>query len=163
MNRSVLLVFGERRVVFYVVVVTVDDRARVEPGRAVLELQAHTHELGLDLVDRLRTKVADIEQVGLAASEKLTHGVDALTLEAVVGPDGQVEILDRQGKISRECGIGGRGAHVDSLGLDVELAGQAEELDQSLAGRRHGVPGSHRVPVSYTHLRAHETDSYLVC
>src|SRR5450631_4241276 len=145
MNRSVLLVFGERRVVFYVVVITVDNCARVEPGRAVLQLQAHTYELGLDLVDRLRTEVADVEQVGLAASEKLTHGVDALTLETVVGPDGQVEILDRQSKISRECGVGGRGAHVDTFGLDVELAGQAEELDQGLACGRHGITGSHRV------------------
>src|SRR5664280_3769236 len=98
MNRSVLFGFGEGRIVFCVIVVTVDNCARVEPGRAVLELQAHTHELGLDLVDRLRTEVADIEQVSLAASEKLTHGVDALTLEAVVGPDGQIEILDRQSK-----------------------------------------------------------------
>src|SRR5664279_325475 len=99
MNRSVLLVFGERRVLFYVVVITVDNCARVKAGRAVLELQAHAHKLGLDLVDRLRTEVADIEQVGLAASEKLTHSVDALALEAVVGPNGQIEVLDGQSKI----------------------------------------------------------------
>jgi len=39
-----------------------------------------------------------------------------------------------QSKISSQCGIGGRGAHVDALGLNVELAGQAEELDQGLPG-----------------------------
>src|ERR1035437_1278098 len=144
MNRSVLFVFGERRVVFNVVVVTVDNCAWVEPGRAVLELQAHAHELGLNLIDRLRPEVTDIEQVSLTASEKLAHGVNALTLEAVVGPHGQVEVLDRKSKISCECGIGGRGAHVDALGLDVELAGQAEELDQGLPGGRHGVTGSTR-------------------
>src|SRR5665647_3826961 len=103
MNRSVLLVLDERRVLIHVIVVAINDCARVEPGRAVLELQAHADELGLDLVDRLGTEVADVEQVGLAAPDELTHGVDALALEAVVGP------------------------------------------------------------VSYTHLRAHETDSYLVC
>jgi hypothetical protein len=54
-------------------------------------------ELGLDLVDRLRAEVADVEQVGLAAGDELAHGVDALALEAVVGPDGQVQVLDRQG------------------------------------------------------------------
>src|SRR5450756_2911286 len=132
MNRSVLLVFGERRVVFYVVI-TVNNCARVEPGRTVLELQTHAHELGLHLVDRLRTEVADVEQIRLAASEKLAHGVDALTLEAVVGPDGQVEVLDRQSEISGQRRICRRGAHVNALGLDVELAGQAEELDQGLS------------------------------
>src|SRR5665647_3211661 len=31
------------------------------------------------------------------------------------------------------------------------------------AGRYHGLAAHARLPVSYTHLRAHETDSYLVC
>src|SRR5918998_3346688 len=47
---------------------------RVEPGRAVLQRQAETDELHLDLVDRLRTEVADVEQVGLAAAHQLTDG-----------------------------------------------------------------------------------------
>src|SRR5665647_1661168 len=114
MNRSVLLVLDERRVLIHVIVVAINDCARVEPGRAVLELQAHADELGLDLVDRLGTEVADVEQVGLAAPDELTHGVDALALEAVVGPDGQVEVLDGQSKIGGKRRVGGRGAHVDT-------------------------------------------------
>src|SRR5829696_10559966 len=65
------------------------DRGRDESGRAVLEGQAHRRELHLDLVDRLRTEVADVEQVGLGAGDELTDGVHALALEAVVGPDGE--------------------------------------------------------------------------
>jgi hypothetical protein len=46
---------------------------------------------------------------------------------------------------SAASGVGRRRAHVDALGLDVELAGQAEQLDQRLAGRRHRVTRRHRV------------------
>ena len=35
------------------------------------------------------------------------------------------------------------------------------ELDENL--KKLGVEGYHIETVSYTHLRAHETDSYLVC
>src|SRR5919198_655451 len=58
---------------------------RVEPGRAVLQREAEADELHLDLVDRLGAEVADVQQVRLAAGDELTHGVDALALEAVVG------------------------------------------------------------------------------
>src|SRR5438067_13746384 len=75
--------------------VVVTDRGRVEPGRAVLQRKTQPDQLHLDLVDRLGPEVADIEQVCLAASDELTHGVDALTLEAVVRADGEVELLDR--------------------------------------------------------------------
>src|SRR5690554_423402 len=51
-SRSVLLVLGEARIV-----VEVGDGRRIEPGRAVLESQAHLDELGLDLVDRLLAEV----------------------------------------------------------------------------------------------------------
>src|ERR1700761_3185721 len=74
----------------------VNGTARVEPGRGVLQRQAHVHELLLDFLDRLGAEVADVEQVLLAAGDKLAHGVDALTLEAVVGPDRQGQGLDRQ-------------------------------------------------------------------
>src|ERR1700712_2672304 len=66
-------------------------RRRVEPGGAVLEREAEADELELDLVDRLRTEVADVEQVGLAARDQFADGVDTLALEAVVGPDREVE------------------------------------------------------------------------
>ena len=75
--------------------------ARVEPGRGVLQRQAHVHELLLDFLDRLGAEVADVEQVLLAAGDKLADSVDALTLEAVVGANGEVQLLDRQGEIGR--------------------------------------------------------------
>src|SRR3954470_16843628 len=139
---SVLLVLDEGVVV--VVAVRRQGRVRVEAGRAVLEGQAHLDQLGLDLVDRLRTEVADVEQVLLRAADELTHGVDALTLEAVVGPDGQLQVLDREGEVGGQLLVDGRRADVDALRLDVELAGQAEQLDQGLAGRRDGVARTDR-------------------
>ena len=117
---------------------------RVEAGRAVLEGQAHLDQLGLDLVDRLRTEVADVEQVLLRAADELTHGVDALALEAVVGADGQLQVLDREGEVGSQLLVDRRRADVDALGLDVELARQAEELDQGLAGRGDRVAGTDR-------------------
>src|SRR5690606_7560573 len=92
-SSSVLLVLGETGVF----VVALDDRGRVEARRAVLETQTELGELGLDLVDRLGAEVADVQQILLAARDELTHGVDALALEAVVGTDGEVQVLDRQG------------------------------------------------------------------
>src|SRR5699024_1076322 len=85
---SELLVLGERGILVTALVVLFVVRGpRVEPGRAVLEGQAHVVQPRLDLVDRLRAEVADVEQVRLAAPNELTHAVDALALEAVVGAD----------------------------------------------------------------------------
>ena len=70
--------------------------------------------------------------------------MDALALEAVVGPDGQLQVLDREGEVGSELLVDRRGADVDALGLDVELAGQAEELDQGLARRGERVAGTDR-------------------
>src|SRR5215207_227191 len=83
---------------------------KVETGRGVLEGQAQFNELCLDLVDGLRTKVADVHQVSLGAGNEFTHGVDALTLEAVVGTDGEVQILDRKGHVGCQGSVGGRRA-----------------------------------------------------
>src|SRR6266508_4525531 len=62
--------------------------ARVESGRRVPQREAHVDQLLLDLLDRLRAEVADVEQILLAAGDQLTRGVDALAPEAVVGADG---------------------------------------------------------------------------
>ena len=67
-------------------------------------------QLDLDLVDRLRTEVADVQQVGLAAPDQLAHGVDALALEAVVRPHRQVELLDRHRERGDVGDLGRRGA-----------------------------------------------------
>src|SRR4051812_1648699 len=139
---SVLLVLHKRVVV--VVAVRRQGGRRVEAGRAVLEGQAHLDQLRLDLVDRLRTEVADVEQVLLRARDQLTHGVDALTLEAVVGANRQVQVLDREGEVLRQLLVDRRRADVDALGLDVQLAGQAEQLDQRLARRGDGVTRADR-------------------
>ncbi len=96
-------------------------------------------QLRLDLVDRLRAEVADVEQVGLAAGDELADRVDAFALEAVVGADRELELLDRQRQVGGQRGVRRRRAHVDALGLDVELAGEAEQLDQGLAGGGDGV------------------------
>ncbi len=65
--------------------------------------------------------------------------MDALTLEAVVRTNGELELLDRQREVRGEGGVRGGRAHVDALGVDVELASQTEQLDQGLTGRRHRV------------------------
>src|SRR5690606_1812648 len=136
MSRSVLLVLGERLVV---IAVAVDGRGRVETGRAVLQAEAHRHQLRLDLVYRLLPEVTDVEQVRLAARDELAHGVDALTLEAVVRPDGELQVLDRQREVRRELRVDGRRADLDALSLDVELTGQAEQLDQRATRRGESI------------------------
>src|SRR5438270_440037 len=126
------------------VVVVADDGGRVEPGRAVLEREAHAVQLALDLVDGLRTEVADVHQVRLAARDELTDAVDAFTLEAVVGADGEVELLDRQGQVSHQLGVRRRRADLDALGALVELAREPEQLDQGVAGGGERHPRGHR-------------------
>src|SRR4051794_19917490 len=135
-RRLVLLVLDEAVIV---VVVRRQGGRRVEAGSAVLQGQAHLDQLGLDLVDRLRTEVADVEQVLLRARDQLTRGVDALALEAVVGANRQVQVLDREGEVLRQLLVDGRGTDVDALGLDVELARQAEQLHQRLTCRGDGI------------------------
>src|SRR3954452_21697662 len=125
---SVLLVLDE----VALVVAVVGGGGRVEVERAVLERQTELGELLLDLGDGLRTEVADVQEVGLRARNELTHGVDALTLEAVVGADRELQVLDRQGQVRSERGIRRRRADLDALGLDVELTGQTEQLHQRL-------------------------------
>src|SRR3954454_5812632 len=88
--KLVLLGFREagvaavRRFVVALVAVGADDGRRVEPGRAVLEGEAHRVQLALDLVDGLGAEVSDVHEVSLAARDELADRVDALALEAVV-------------------------------------------------------------------------------
>ena len=74
--------------------------------------------------------------------------LNALALEAVVGTDREVEVLDRQREIGGQRGVGRRRADVDALGLDVQLAGQTEQLDERLAGAGDGVARTHARLVS---------------
>src|SRR6201995_2752117 len=130
-------------VALVVVAVGADGAARVEPGRRVLERETHVNELLLDFFDRLGAEVPYVEQILLATADELAHRVDALALEAVVRAHGEVEVLDRQRQVGRQGGVGRRRADVDALGVDVELPGQAEQLDQRLARARHRVPRPH--------------------
>src|SRR3954447_5426950 len=126
---SVLFVFDETVVI---VVVRREGSLRVEARSAVLERETHLVQLGLDLVDRLGAEVADVEQVLLRAGDQLTHGVDALTLEAVVRADGEVEVLHRERQVGGELLVDRGRTDVDAFGLDVELAGETEQLDEGL-------------------------------
>ena len=51
-------------------------------------------KLVLHFLDGLRTKVTDVEQIVLRELNELTDRVDAGALQAVVGTDGKVQILD---------------------------------------------------------------------
>src|SRR5262249_43991354 len=82
------------------------------------EGQAELVELPLDLVDRLLPEVADVHQLGLALLPEVADGVDALALQAVVGPDGEVQLLDRDRVIAAVLLVGLRlvGDHALALG-----------------------------------------------
>src|SRR3954463_9495865 len=138
---SVLLVLDERVVV---VVVRRQGSLRVEARRAVLERETHLVQLRLDLVDGLGAEVADVEQVLLGAGDQLADGVDALTLQAVVRADGELQVLHRKGEVGGELLVDGRRADVHTLRLDVQLAGQAEQLHERLAGRGDRVARADR-------------------
>ena len=102
-------------------------------------------QLDLDLVDGLLPEVADVEQVGFGARHQLADGVHTLALEAVVRPHGQIQVVDRQRERRDVVGLGRRRPDLDSLGLDVEFACQAEQLDKGLTGRSQCVPRGDRV------------------
>src|SRR6185312_12609131 len=121
-----------------VVVAAVEVRA-VEPGNRVLERQSERDELVAHLVDRLLTEVADVHELRLREGDELADRVDALTLEAVVRTDRQIEVFDRHRQLVGEDCLDRRGADLDALGLDVQLARQTEQLGQGAAGRRDGV------------------------
>src|SRR3954454_21815603 len=48
-----------------------------------------------DLVDRLLAEVRDRRQLALGLRDEVAHRLDASALEAVVGPDAQLELLDQ--------------------------------------------------------------------
>src|SRR5215216_6717098 len=96
-------------------------------------------QLQLHLVDRLGTEVADVQQILLATRHQLRDGVDALTLEAVVGPYRQVEILDRQSEVRGQLLIDWRRADLNAFSFHIELTSKAEELDQRTTCRSDGI------------------------
>ena len=51
-------------------------------------------ELGVDFVDSRLSHIANSTQIGICLADQLTNGVDANALQDVVGPIGEVELLD---------------------------------------------------------------------
>src|SRR5512133_789430 len=102
-------------------------------GKAeLLELLAH-------LVDRLGAEVADVEQVGLGLGDQLADRGDALALQAVVGADRQVELLDRRVQVGpQRAGLLGR-AERQALAAAGQVGEQADQLAQGAAGRGERV------------------------
>src|SRR6202000_200080 len=139
-GRAASVLLGLHVAVVLVARVVVHGGARVEPGRGVLEGQPHVDQLLLDFLDGLRAEVPYVEEVLLAPGDKLADRVDALALEAVVGADREVQVLDGQRQVGGQGRVRGRWADVDALGVDVELASQAEQLDQGLARAGHRAP-----------------------
>src|SRR5919202_359471 len=71
-------------------------------------------ELGADLVDTLHPEVADVHELLFGHGGELAYRVDPLALEAVVGADRELEVLDRalvrdHGTPAALTGLGGAG------------------------------------------------------
>src|SRR2546423_10832036 len=101
----------------------------------LVQAQAELLELALDLVDGLLPEVADVHELGLALLHELPDRVHTLALQAVVGTDREVELLDRDGEIAGELGLVQGRAHGEALGLG-QLGEQADQLEE----RRPGGP-----------------------
>jgi len=71
----------------------------------------------------------------------LPTGVDARQWPTIA--DGEREVLDRHRQVLGELGVDRRGADLDALGVDVELAGKTEQLHQRRAGRGERVTRLH--------------------
>src|SRR5215216_6646931 len=140
----VLLGLREVDVLLLQVVISADRSQRIEAGGAVLQRQPHLVQLQLDLVYRLGSEVADVEQVLFAARYQLRHRMDALSLEAVVGPYRQVEILDRQRQVGRQLLIDRGWTDLNAFGINIQLARETEQFDQSATRGRNRIPGPDR-------------------
>src|SRR5215212_6976427 len=113
-----------------------------------------------DLVDRLLAEVRDRRQLALGLRDEVAHRLDARALEAVVGPDAQLELLDEdvvhraaaRAPAGRRQRAGARApavverrhaARARAQVLDAVLVGEdSERGDQDLRGlaqRRRGV------------------------
>src|SRR3954452_24794465 len=122
------------------------------------QAQAELFELQLDLVDRLLAEVADVHQLGLRLLHHVADRVDALALQAVVGTDRQVQLLDRDLVVARELvGLGRADRNAGRLG---QVGEQVHELEKRAAGGGERLARRHRAvgldvedqPVAVGHL-----------
>src|SRR4029453_5037167 len=106
------------------------------------EAQAELLELGLHLVDRLLAEVPDVHQLGLRLLHEVAHGVDALALQAVVGADREVQVLDRDRVVARLVLVLCRTDR--DAGRLGQGGGELNELEQRAAGGGQGLARRHR-------------------
>src|SRR5438270_5986222 len=107
-------------------------------GMALLlhpQRQAALVELLDDLFERLLPEVGDGEEVVLRPLDQLADGVDLGPLEAVAGPLGEVELLDRQIEVGRAAGGRAHVAQLEALGRLAHVGDQGDEGAQRVAGR----------------------------
>src|SRR5674536_304209 len=95
------------------------------------------------------------------SSHRQRSGYEALTVEAVAAEAGAYRDSVRYYFGSKTAFIA---AVVDSLAHDQSLKAYTETPTLPAGDQRvHSMLASDRRPVSYTHLRAHETPEHLVC
>src|SRR5690606_36205095 len=71
-------------------------------GEGHAQSEAEVLELALDLTQRGATEGPDLEEVGLGLDDELGDGLDTRVLQAVGGPDGEVQVADGHGELADE-------------------------------------------------------------
>src|SRR3954452_23678358 len=107
---------------------------RIGPSLVLPEVQAPRVERLDDLVDRLLAEVRDRRQLALGLRDEVAHRLDARALEAVVGADAELELLDedvvhRPAGRARRGADRGRAAVRAARGLEDAARARAELLD----------------------------------
>src|SRR5262249_47336158 len=121
-------------------------------GRPVVELHAqaqpHPGQDLLDLVERLPAEVLGLEHVRLGLLHELADGADVRVLEAVVGADGELHLVDALVELVHPRFALGVRAFADlALGLLVvflEVDEDREVVLHELGREAHGVAGRDR-------------------
>src|SRR5438270_10939520 len=93
------------------------DRTGPDVDRAFSDLGLHRDihpqvepdlvQLGADLLERGLAEIADVEELFLALADQVADGGDPLALQAVGGPDGQLELGQAHIELALELGIDG--------------------------------------------------------
>src|SRR5207302_363271 len=105
--------------------------ARGSSGSPPPQLQAEPGELLLHFVQRLPPEVLHVDDFLFGLLEQIAQGVDPRALQAVVRPDGEVELLDRHRRdlarlvrlrAHHDLGAGG-GAHEEAEAVDEQPGG----------------------------------------
>src|SRR3954451_12286807 len=106
---------------------------RIAPSLVLPEVQAPRVERLDDLVDRLLAEVRDRRQLALGLRDEVAHRLDARALEAVVGADAELELLDEdvvhRPAAARRGADRGRPAVGPARGLEDAAGAGAQLLD----------------------------------